>query len=147
MDLLLERNRILQQEQVNLSVSKNLPQYEHHFWPVEYLLVPRSDLYCMHILLHCVTDVQKFSFIYWFDSSLDGSGVDSSFHFLISLNANRVAHKSFYDFVRTHCDFKTDLPELPPWFLLVYFYNFTHSINQFCSSSTIPIYFFWFLIF
>ena len=31
----------------------------------------------MHILLHCVTDVQKISFIYWFDSSLDGSGSDS----------------------------------------------------------------------
>jgi len=76
--LLLERNRILQQGQVNLSVSKNLAQYEHRFWPVEYLLVPRSDLYCVHMLLHCVTDVQKYSFIYWFDSSLAGSGVDSS---------------------------------------------------------------------
>jgi len=32
----------------------------------------------MHMLLHCVTGVQKFSFIYWFDSSLAGSGVDSS---------------------------------------------------------------------
>ena len=51
---------------------------KNYFWPVEYLLVPRSDLYSMHILLHCVTDVQKISFINWFDSSLAGSGVDSS---------------------------------------------------------------------
>ncbi len=89
MVLLLERNLTLQQGQVNLSVSKNLPQHEHYFWPVEYLLVPRSDLYCMHILLHCVTDVQKISFIYWFDSSLDGSGVDSSFSFFFLQNKSK----------------------------------------------------------
>ena len=66
--LLLERSLVLQQGQLIFSVSKNLAQYEHHFWPVVYLYVPRSDLYCMHMLLHCATDVQKYSFIYWFDS-------------------------------------------------------------------------------
>ena len=62
---------------------------KNYFWPVEYLLVPRSDLYSMHILLHCVTDVQKISFIYWFDSSLAGSGVDSSFSFFFLQNKSK----------------------------------------------------------